>query len=133
MKKWVRPQDGNITINICDAWAGFTGGFIKSSVHRVHVPPADQTHVDRLGPQCFLLKAIQRPINHVVFDRLQNSALLDRLGLMQNVFTDLDQHLTTEEWVKVRHTQQQCRNKNFKVSKQGKNTSRPEDLEISRR
>jgi isopenicillin N synthase-like dioxygenase len=47
--KWVRPQDGTITINTCDALTALTGGLIKSSVHRVHAPPADQAHVDRLG------------------------------------------------------------------------------------
>lgn len=47
--KWVRPQDGTITINTCDALTALTGGFIKSSVHRVRAPPQDQAHVDRLG------------------------------------------------------------------------------------
>lgn len=47
--KWVRPQDGTITVNTCDALTALTGGLIKSSIHRVHVPPADQAHVDRLG------------------------------------------------------------------------------------
>lgn len=47
--KWVRPQDGTITINTCDALTALTGGLIKSSVHRVHAPPPDQAHVDRLG------------------------------------------------------------------------------------
>jgi isopenicillin N synthase-like dioxygenase len=47
--KWVRPQDGTITINTCDALTALTGGFVKSSIHRVHAPPQDQAHVDRLG------------------------------------------------------------------------------------
>lgn len=47
--KWVRPQDETITINICDALSALTGGYLKSSVHRVHAPPEDQAHVDRLG------------------------------------------------------------------------------------
>ena len=47
--KWVKPQDGTITINTCDSLTALTGGLIKSSVHRVHTPPADQAHVDRLG------------------------------------------------------------------------------------
>ena len=47
--KWVKPQDGTITINTCDALTALTGGLIKSSVHRVRAPPADQAHVDRLG------------------------------------------------------------------------------------
>lgn len=47
--KWVKPQDGTITINTCDALTALTGGLIKSSIHRVHAPPADQAHIDRLG------------------------------------------------------------------------------------
>lgn len=47
--KWVKPQDETITINICDALSALTGGYFKSSVHRVHAPPDDQAHIDRLG------------------------------------------------------------------------------------
>lgn len=47
--KWVQPRDATITINTCDALTALTGGYVKSSVHRVHAPPDDQAHVDRLG------------------------------------------------------------------------------------
>lgn len=47
--KWVKPQDETITINICDALQALTANFFKSSIHRVHSPPDDQAHVDRLG------------------------------------------------------------------------------------
>jgi isopenicillin N synthase-like dioxygenase len=47
--KWVKPQDGTITVNACDALSFLTGGYVKSTVHRVVVPPKDQQHVDRLG------------------------------------------------------------------------------------
>lgn len=47
--KWVKPLDASITVNICDALSAMTGGYLKSSVHRVHTPPEDQAHVDRLG------------------------------------------------------------------------------------
>lgn len=47
--KWVKPQDETITVNICDALSALTGGYLKSSVHRVHSPPEDQAHIDRLG------------------------------------------------------------------------------------
>ncbi|PWY90586.1 Clavaminate synthase-like protein [Aspergillus sclerotioniger CBS 115572] len=123
--KWVRPQDGTITINTCDALTALTGGLIKSSIHRVHVPPADQAHVDRLGVLYFA-----RPNNHVVLDPIQNSPLLNRLGLTRNVFTELGQHLTTEEWVKVRQTQQQRRTQEAKVSEDGKYSYGERDLEI---
>jgi isopenicillin N synthase-like dioxygenase len=47
--KWVKPQDATITVNICDALSALTGGYFKSSVHRVHTPPEDQAQIDRLG------------------------------------------------------------------------------------
>ena len=91
--KWVKPQDETITINICDALSAITGGYLKSSVHRVRTPPEDQAHVDRLGVLYFA-----RPNNHVVLDPIKNSPLLKKLGLEENEFTKLGQHLTMEEW-----------------------------------
>ncbi|KAI0838401.1 Clavaminate synthase-like protein [Hypoxylon sp. FL0890] len=123
--KWVKPQDGTITINTCDALTALTGGLIKSSVHRVHAPPADQAHIDRLGVLYFA-----RPNNHVVLDPIQNSPLLNRLGLTSNAFTELGQHLTTEQWVKVRQTQQQRPRASAKISADGKYIYEKKDLEI---
>ncbi|KAK8253660.1 hypothetical protein IWZ00DRAFT_522793 [Phyllosticta capitalensis] len=123
--KWVRPQDETITINICDALSALTGGFLKSSVHRVHAPPDDQAHVDRLGVLYFA-----RPNNHVVLDPINNSKLLERLGIKSNQFTELGQHLTMEEWVKVRQTQQQRKTEAPKISKDGKYEYTKKDLEI---
>jgi isopenicillin N synthase-like dioxygenase len=47
--RWVKPQDATITVNACDALTFLTGGYVKSTIHRVVVPPRDQQHVDRLG------------------------------------------------------------------------------------
>lgn len=70
------------------------------------------------------------PNNHVVLDPIQNSPLLNRLGLTTNAFTELGQHLTTEQWVTVRQTQQQRKNWDVKISSEGKYTYKPKDLEI---
>ncbi|KAI1080377.1 Clavaminate synthase-like protein [Whalleya microplaca] len=123
--KWVKPQDGTITINTCDALTALTGGLIKSSIHRVHAPPQDQAHIDRLGVLYFA-----RPNNDVVLDPIQNSPLLNRLGLTTNAFTELGQHLTTEQWVKVRQTQQQRPRTEAKISPDGKYVYPKKDLEI---
>ena len=32
--KWVKPQDGPLTVNACDALSFLTGGYVKSTVHR---------------------------------------------------------------------------------------------------
>lgn len=123
--KWVKPVDGTITINTCDALTALTGGLIKSSIHRVHAPPQDQAQIDRLGVLYFA-----RPNNHVVLDPLQNSPLLARLGKTSNVFTELGKHLTTEEWVKIRQTQQQRKTPGAKITEDGKYVHKPEDLQI---
>ncbi|KAL4759989.1 uncharacterized protein BDW70DRAFT_169046 [Aspergillus foveolatus] len=123
--KWVKPQDGTITINTCDALTALTGGLIKSSIHRVRTPPADQAGIDRLGVLYFA-----RPNNHVVLDPIPNSPVLQRLGLTSNVFTELGKHLTMKEWVKVRQAQQQRRRQEAKISEDGKYTYKPKDLEI---
>lgn len=109
----VRPQDETITVNICDALSAMTGGYLKSSIHRVHTPPNDQAHIDRLGVLFFA-----RPNNHVVLDPISNSPFLQRNGYTENDFTRLDQHLTMEEWCKVRQTQQQRRTKAPKIDGQ---------------
>lgn len=85
---------------------------------------------EKAAASLFCAHTSSRPNNHVVLDPIKNSALLNRLGLTQNAFTELGQHLTTEEWVKVRQTQQQRRNKDVKVSKEGKYTYGPKDLDI---
>jgi len=123
--KWVKPQDATITINTCDALTALTGGYIKSSVHRVHAPPADQAHVDRLGVLYFA-----RPNNHVLLDPIKNSPVLNKLGLKSNQFTELGQHLTMEQWVKLRQTQQQRRTKTPKITKDGKYSYENKDMEI---
>ncbi|KAG0650818.1 putative 2-oxoglutarate-dependent dioxygenase JRG21 [Hyphodiscus hymeniophilus] len=140
--KWVKPQDATITVNICDALSALTGGYLKSSIHRVHTPPKDQAHIDRLGVLFFarlLQYSIQltlhmtdagRPNNHVVLETISNSPVLNRGNFKANDFTALGKKLTVEEWVKVRQTQQQRRTKPREVTKDGKYMYAEKDLEI---
>jgi hypothetical protein len=65
----------------------------------------------------------------VVLDPIDNSPLLKRLGLESNEFTKLGQHLTMEQWCKVRQTQQQRRTQAPKIDKQNYTYSEKE-LEI---
>jgi hypothetical protein len=57
------------------------------------------------------------------------SPVLERLGLTDNDFTRLGQHLTMESWVKARQTQQQRRTHTPEI-KEGKYFYKPKDLEI---
>lgn len=72
----------------------------------------------------------RRPNNHVILDPIKNSPVLNRLGLKSNQFTELGQHLTMEEWVRKRQTQQQRKTKQPKISEDGKYFYDQKDLEI---
>lgn len=78
--KWAKPLDGSLTVNTCDALSFLTGGYIKSTIHRVSLPPPDQRHVDRLG-----LLYFARPQNDLVLSTV-DSPLLKREGFTQNEF-----------------------------------------------
>lgn len=46
---YVSAQPGTITVNLADTISHLTGGWLKSSVHRVHAPPLDQREYKRTG------------------------------------------------------------------------------------
>lgn len=77
-----------------------------------------------------MLAVITRPNNHVALVPIENSALPNRFGRMQNIFTELGQHLTTEQWMQVQRTQQQRCHGIVKGSVAGKLTYGPRDPEI---
>ncbi|KZT19854.1 Clavaminate synthase-like protein [Neolentinus lepideus HHB14362 ss-1] len=92
--KWVKPQDGTLTVNACDALSLLTGGYVKSTIHRVTTPPKDQQHVDRLG-----LLYFSRPHNDVKLATIQDSPVLQREGYTQNEFEASGNPVPTmEEW-----------------------------------
>lgn len=74
--KYVKSENpGDIIVNIADALEFLSGGFLKSTVHRVVRPPADQASKPRLG-----LIYFARPEAGVSMVPVK-SKLLDRLGL----------------------------------------------------
>lgn len=93
--KWVRPHPGSITVNVADALEMLTSGFLKSSIHRVVVPPPDQRGADRLGVLYFVRPEDElelRPVRSPVLERLgyDTAAREDTVGV------------TAGEWVKAR-------------------------------
>jgi len=79
--KWVKPQDGTLTVNACDALNLLTANYVKSTIHRVAVPPKDQQHVHRLG-----LLYFSRPQNDIKLSTITESPVLKREGFTQNQF-----------------------------------------------
>lgn len=91
--KWVKPYPGSITVNIADVLQFWTNGYLKSSIHRVVAPPADQAHLDRLGLMYFL-----RPTNALTLKNL-DSPVLKRLGLQGD---EKAEAVRAGDWVKAR-------------------------------
>ncbi|KAK8149785.1 hypothetical protein G3M48_005538 [Beauveria asiatica] len=93
--KWVKPHPGSITVNVADSLEFLTNGFLKSSIHRVVVPPPDQRDTERLGVLYFV-----RPEDNVELKPVA-SKVLERLGFDQ--VTDKSAvGITAGEWVKAR-------------------------------
>uniref|UniRef100_A0A0B7K6G7 Fe2OG dioxygenase domain-containing protein n=1 Tax=Bionectria ochroleuca TaxID=29856 RepID=A0A0B7K6G7_BIOOC len=107
--KWAKPLDGSLTVNTCDALSFLTGGYIKSTIHRVSLPPKDQRHVDRLG-----LLYFARPQNDLVLSTV-DSPVLKREGYTQNEF-ERDGHKvpTMGEFTTLKQTWQQTKGRSYK-------------------
>ncbi|KAI6777451.1 hypothetical protein HG530_001396 [Fusarium avenaceum] len=107
--KWAKPLDGSLTVNTCDALSFLTGGYIKSTVHRVSAPPKDQQHVDRLG-----LLYFARPQNDLVLNTV-DSPVLKRAGIQQNEFEAGGHKVPTMgEFTTLKQTWQQKKAKAYK-------------------
>ena len=78
--KWAKPLKNSLTVNTCDAFSFLTGNYIKSTVHRVHLPPDDQADYDRLGLLYFARPANDLPLKTI------DSPVLKRAGFTQNEF-----------------------------------------------
>lgn len=47
--RWVQTKDHALTVNIGDTLSIVSCQHLKSTIHRVRAPPADQTHLERLA------------------------------------------------------------------------------------
>ncbi|KAF8892016.1 hypothetical protein CPB85DRAFT_1230611, partial [Mucidula mucida] len=78
----------------CDALQFLTGGYVKSTIHRVTIPPKDHQHVDRLG-----LLYFSRPHNDVVLATIKESPVLQREEYPEDGFEKRGNPVPTmEEW-----------------------------------
>lgn len=97
--KWtyVSAQPGTITVNLADTISHITGGWLKSSVHRVVAPPEDQYAYDRTG-----LLYFARPHNDTILDPIVDSPVLKAAGVVSR----FQKPVTMEQWVKAKQTLQ---------------------------
>jgi len=94
--KWVKAQPGTITVNVADALQYLTGGYLKSSIHRVRAPPADQASLDRLGLLYFVRPEDNLPLIPVKSEKLK------RLGIEIREETADGKVILAGDWVKAR-------------------------------
>ncbi|KAH9909157.1 putative oxidoreductase [Xylariomycetidae sp. FL2044] len=95
---WVAAQPGTITVNLADTISHLTGGWLRSSVHRVVAPPEDQRGYKRTG-----LLYFARPHNDTVLAPITDySPVLREAG----VHSRFDKEVTMEEWVRAKQTLQ---------------------------
>ncbi|TEA21580.1 UPF0676 protein [Colletotrichum sidae] len=92
--EWVKPHDGSIAVNIADALEFLSNGLLKSSIHRVVVPPPDQAGVDRLGVSYYV-----RPEDDLELGSVQ-SRVLENLGYGSGANSEVA-GITAGEWVKA--------------------------------
>lgn len=92
--KYVRPYPESITVNVADQLQFLSNGFLKSSIHRVVAPPADQAHLDRLGVLYFV-----RVGDNAVL-RGAKSDVLKKEGMLAS--ENPEDMILAQDWVKAR-------------------------------
>lgn len=90
---YVSAQPGTITVNLADTISHLTGGWLKSSVHRVVAPPEDQRQYKRTG-----LLYFARPHNDTVLLPITDSPVLEKAGVRPR----FEKEVTMEQWVKAK-------------------------------
>ncbi|THV74728.1 putative 1-aminocyclopropane-1-carboxylate oxidase [Aureobasidium pullulans] len=93
--KYVKSFEDTIIVNVADALEFLSGGYLKSTVHRVIRPPPDQADKPRLG-----LIYFARPEADVELAPVE-SPLLQRLGLKSST-EDVPRGVTAEGWARAR-------------------------------
>ncbi|KAL5342032.1 hypothetical protein BJX70DRAFT_386445 [Aspergillus crustosus] len=95
--KYVKSNPEAIIVNIADALEYLSGGFLKSTVHRVVKPPGDQADRSRLS-----LIYFARPEASVRMRALE-SPLLERVGSkLDEKYAGALEGVTAEEWARAR-------------------------------
>lgn len=89
--RYVRSPRDAVIVNIADALEFLSGGYLKSTVHRVVRPPEDQAGQSRLS-----LIYFARPEANIVLEPVR-SPLLERIGLGERSEKERFAHQVTAE------------------------------------
>lgn len=71
--RYVRPEPGCAIVNLGDVLVQWSGGILRSNLHRVATPPGEQASCERYSLAYFL-----RPGNHVSMRRLESIGVIPR-------------------------------------------------------
>jgi isopenicillin N synthase-like dioxygenase len=85
---YVKPLRGHCIINLGDAMTKFTGGLLRSNIHRVVSPPVEQAEETRYSVVYF-----SRPEDEVVLKRLEG-------GIIPKGEDD-EEAMNSKEWIKL--------------------------------
>lgn len=102
--RWARPEPRCLIVNLGDAMVQWTGGLLRSNVHRIRYPPGQQRYFDR-----YSLAILARPE--------RDASMKRRIG--QDLDDAEDSNLTAWEW-EVRKTMSLARGEAVMESKGGK-------------
>ncbi|GAA5941694.1 uncharacterized protein JCM15063_002644 [Sporobolomyces koalae] len=95
--KHVRYIPDTIVVNTADILSFASGGYLKSTIHRVIRPPEDQAHVPRVGLFYFSRAAWDYPAN-----KIAPSPVLERLGIYKPDVTSTDDVISGFEFTRAR-------------------------------
>ena len=85
---YVRPLPGHAIVNLGDALVKFSGGILRSNIHRVAAPPGEQAECSRLSLVYFM-----RPGDNVILKRLSG-------GIIPHIPAgEEEEDVTAKKWI----------------------------------
>jgi len=104
--QYVKPIPGHAICNLGDAMTIFSGGILKSNLHRVVSPPKDQARYVRWS-----LAFFTRPGDSVELRALKDESPLIANAVAENAEKDFDTGVTSKEWFARRVRNQRIKNR----------------------
>ncbi|EMD42247.1 hypothetical protein CERSUDRAFT_43175 [Gelatoporia subvermispora B] len=114
--KWfyVKPLAGHAICNVGDALAIFSGGIVRSNVHRVMPPPGTQSQFERYSIAFFT-----RPNDSVVLRALSDKSQLIASSVSKSTGVEYDTGTTSAEWISRRIRKLRLRNREVRIQDAG--------------
>ena len=79
--KWVKPQPGCLIVNMADAMVEWTGGILRSNMHRVNYSPGEQRHAERFSAALLIRPYKEASMERLIGGRIPSVDEDQRLGI----------------------------------------------------